>query len=444
MRVRSRSTVGSTRSRSTGKSSTGGIQLQSIRISVCGPMVRHGFKEEATSTPIRPNSSQQQTKALPGLPPFYKSPSSMGSTRQSSLSPGSSNCPSAAQSKHLQTKSKCNLPNSMYDSRQLSRQHTREYEAERNVIYEEDTRYNSQHPYGKDRREPTRQQQGSIQQPREYEINRPAMIENNPMYISQHLNDRKEVIFQQKYSKHPRGYESERLTQQFYDRSKRELNQKPHSDYDPHWSSHEDYENYQQKLSMKDKQEYEIKQQKQEMYIRPNEKCIQNRDATPQKLLKQNSFDADYDQRKNETAQSSYGAEARSSKELYYQTKSGTVHGRSETPEICQQKRYENSPVRPQNIDQSMSMDGKPDKLDKQHENSKSKDKSTNEGNIDYKRPFTDSDIFSRGNSPARPKHLNKTRDKRPSTPDKKGCSNSSSTSSDTYVTSLSSQEDLG
>ena len=332
----------------------------------------------------------------------------------------------------------------MYDSRQLSRQHTREYEAERHVIYEEDTRYNSQHPYGKDRRELTPQQQGAIQQPSEYKINRPAMIENNPMYISQQYNDRKEVNFQQKYSKHPRGYESERSAQQFYDRSKRELNQKPHSDYDSPWSSHEDYESHQRKLSTKDKQEYEIKQQKQEMYARPTEKRIQNRDATPPKLLKQNSFDTDNAQCKHETAQSSYGAKARSSKELYYQTKSGTGQGRSETPEICQQKGYEHSPVRPQNIDQSRSMDGNPDKLAKQHENSKSKDKSTNEDNIDYKRPFTDSDIFSRGNSPARPKHLKKTRDKRPSTAEKKGCSNSSSTSSDTYVTSLSSQEDLG
>ena len=46
-------------------------------------------------------------------------------------------------------------------------------------------------------------------------------------------------------------------SQQFYDRSKRELNQKPHSDNDHHWSSH-DYERHQQKLSMKDKHEYEI------------------------------------------------------------------------------------------------------------------------------------------------------------------------------------------
>ena len=47
-------------------------------------------------------------------------------------------------------------------------------------------------------------------------------------------------------------------SQQFYDRGNRELNQKPHSDYDPHWSSHEDYERHRQKLSTKDKQEYEI------------------------------------------------------------------------------------------------------------------------------------------------------------------------------------------
>ena len=76
--------------------------------------------------------------------------------------------------------------------------------------------------------------------------------------------------------------------------------------------------------------------------------------------------------------------------------------------------------------------------------------KAANE-NLLQKRPFTDTEIFSRGNSPAKPLTMAKKDVQHnfamkdiPTSTEKDEPSNSSTTTTATYVTSLSSQEDLG
>ena len=105
--------VRSSRSKSSLRSSIDKVKLQSVKISVCGPMGRHRTKDSMGSPRLSPGpgKSHQSVKSLPNLPPIYRSPSSKGSTKRSSRSPSSSRMPSSIPSKDQQTPSKCSVLN---------------------------------------------------------------------------------------------------------------------------------------------------------------------------------------------------------------------------------------------------------------------------------------------------------------------------------------------
>ena len=103
--------AGSCRSKSTITSSIDKVKLQSVKISVCGPIGRHTAKDSFGSSGLSPGPGKchQQMKSLPNLPPIYRSPSSKGSTKRSSQSPSSSQILSSNRSRHQQTPSKCSI-----------------------------------------------------------------------------------------------------------------------------------------------------------------------------------------------------------------------------------------------------------------------------------------------------------------------------------------------
>ena len=103
--------AGSCRSKSTVTSSIDKVKLQSVKISVCGPIGRHMAKDSFGSPGLSPGPGKchQQMKSLPNLPPIYRSPSSKGSTKRSSQSLSSSQILSSNPSRHQQTPSKCSV-----------------------------------------------------------------------------------------------------------------------------------------------------------------------------------------------------------------------------------------------------------------------------------------------------------------------------------------------